>query len=229
MRHFEPPRVSTWLLERLAPRYRRESLVGDLREQVHRGRSVWWYRRQVVGTILVGLAADLAAHKLLAVRALALGWSAMYLVYQFIGPLIQQTRMTLFSRWGAALWGESEVLRQLWVYYGLPFILLTCLIFMAIGWMVARLHRRHLPGIVVLFSATLLIPAAFQALETQRLLETELWPGWGWGSFRWALVFHALVSIVAYPLCVLIGGLWNLRTHDGHELRGDPGPALDES
>jgi hypothetical protein len=84
--------------------------------------------------------------------------------------------------------------------------------FAGIGWMVARLHRRHLPGIVVLFSATLLIPATFQALETRRLLETELWPGWGWGSFRWALVFHALVSIVAYPLCVLIGGLWPARS-----------------
>jgi hypothetical protein len=194
--------------------------VGDLREQVHRGRSLWWYRRQVVGTILSGLAADLAAHKLLAFRALAIGWSAMYLVYQFIWPLIQQVRMTLFSRWGSAIWGESEILRQLWVYYGLPFVLLTCLIFMAVGWMVASLHRRHLPGIVVLFSATLLIPATLQVLETRRLLETELWPGWGWGSFRWALVFHTVLSFVAYPLCVLLGGLWNLRTDDGHRTAG---------
>ena len=154
MRNSEPPRLSVWLLERLAPRHRRESLVGDLREQVHGGRSSWWYRRQVIGTILVGLAADVAAHKLLAVRALAIGWSAMFLVYQFVGPLIQETRMTLFRRWGSALWGDSEVLRQLWVYYGLPFVLVTCLIFMAIGWMVAGMHRRHLPGIVIVFSAT---------------------------------------------------------------------------
>ena len=136
MRNSEPPRLSVWLLERLAPRHRRESLVGDLREQVHRGRSLWWYRRQVIGTILVGLAADLAAHKLLAVRALAIGWTAMFLVYQFVGPLIQEMRMTLFSRWGSALWGDSEVLRQLWVYYGLPFVLVGCLIFMALaGWL----------------------------------------------------------------------------------------------
>ena len=224
----EPPRLSAWLLKRLAPRHRRESLVGDLREQVHRGRSAWWYRRQVLGTILVGLTADLAAHKLLAVRALAIGWSAMYLVYQFAGPLIQQLRRTLFSRWGSALWGESEVLRQLWVYYSLPFVLVTCLIFMAIGWMVASLHRRQLPGIVIMFSATLLIPATFQALEIRRLLETELWPGWGWGSFRWALLYQALLSLVAYPLCALVGGLLNLRT-DGQELPGDAAAVLDES
>jgi hypothetical protein len=212
MKASEPPRLSTWLLGRLAPRHRRESLVGDLREQLHRGRSVWWYRRQVIGTILVGLAADVAAHKLLAVRALALGWSAMYLVYQLIGPLIQETRMTLFTRWGSALWGDSELLRQLWVYYGLPFQLVVCFILMAIGWMVAGLHRRRLPGIVIVFSATLLIPATFQALEIRRLLETELWPGWGWGSFRWALLYQALLSFVAYPLCTLIGGLWTAQS-----------------
>src|SRR5262245_10007576 len=189
MRKSEPLWLSTWLLDRLAPRNRRESMVGDLHEQVHRGRSAWWYRRQVVGTIVAGLTADVAAHKLLALRALAIGWSAMYLTIQFAWPLIEQGRRALFRQWGPALWGESEIVRQLWVYYGIPFVLLTCLIFMAIGWMVASLHRR-LPGIVILFAATLLIPAAFQAMETQRLLGTELWPGWAWGSFRWALLFH---------------------------------------
>jgi hypothetical protein len=200
-----------------------------LREQVSRGRSAWWYRRQVFSTIFAGLAADLAAHKLLAVRALAIGWLALYVVYQFAGPLIQETRMTIFRRWGSALWGESEVLRQLWVYYGLPFVLMTCVIFMAIGWMVSRLHRKILPGIVIVLSATLLIPATFQALETRRLLGTELWPGWGWGSFRWALLFHTALALVVYPLCVLIGGLWSVRTDDGNELPADSGAALDES
>jgi hypothetical protein len=221
--------VSTWLLERLAPRHRRESLVGDLREQFHRGRSAWWYRRQVFGTILAGLAANVTTHKLLAVRALAVGWSAMYLVYRFFGPFIQETRMELFRRWGSVLWGDSEVLRQLWVYYGVPFVIVTCVIFMAIGWMVATLHRRQLPGIVVVLSATLLIPAFFQALEIRRLLGTELWPGWGWGSFRWALLYQGLLALAVYPLCVLIGGLWNARIDDGHELAGDSGVALDES
>jgi hypothetical protein len=137
-------------------------------------------------------------------------------------------RLTLLTRWGTALWGDSEVLRQLWVYYSLPFVLVTCLIFMAIGWMVAGLHRRHLPGIIIVFSATLLLPATFQALEIRRLLETELWAGWGWGSFRWALLYQALVSLVAYPLCALAGGLWNLRT-DGPELPDDSAAVLNES
>ena len=81
----------------------------------------------------------------------------------------------------------------------------------------------------IVFSTTLLVPAAFQALETRRLLATELWPGWEWGSFRWALVFHALLSFVAYPLCALVGGLWSLRTDDGHGLAGDTDAAIDVS
>ena len=218
MRSPEPLRLSTWLLGRLAPRHRRESLVGDLHEQMSRGRSAWWYRRQVFGTILAGLTTDVAAHKLLAVRALAIGWSAMYLVNLSATPFIEEARRALFRQWGPALWGESEIVRQLWVYYGLPFVLLTCVIFMAVGWMVATLHRRHLPGIVIVFAATLLIPATFQAMETRRLLGTELWPGWAWGSFRWALLFHTSLSITVYPLCALIGGLWSLRADDGNEL-----------
>ncbi|HZM97062.1 MAG TPA: hypothetical protein VFB92_26755 [Vicinamibacterales bacterium] len=221
MKTSEPPRLSTSLLVRLAPRHRRESLVGDLLEQLRQGRSVWWFRRQVLATILVGLAADVAAHKLLAVRALALGWSAMLVVYLLIGPLIQETRMTLFRRWGSVLWGDSEILRQLWVYYGLPFQLVVCLILMAIGWLVAGLHRRRVPGIVIVFAATLLIPATFQALEIRRLLETELWPGWGWGSFRWALLYQAMLALVAYPLCILIGGLCTARS-DGDALVEGP-------
>ena len=219
MRNSEPLRLSTWLLERLAPRHRRESLVGDLHEQMSRGRSAWWYRRQVFGTILSGLTADIAEHKLLAARALAIGWSAMYLLSQFAWPFIDLARRALFRQWGPTLWGESEIVRRLWVYYGPPFVFVTCVTFMAVGWMVATLHRRHLPGIVIVFSATLLIPAAFQVTETRRLLGTELWPGWGWGSFRWALLFHTSLSIVVYPLCALIGGLWSLRTgNDEKEL-----------
>ena len=45
MKASEPPRVATWLLERLAPRLKRESLLGDLIERYHHGRSAAWYWR----------------------------------------------------------------------------------------------------------------------------------------------------------------------------------------
>jgi hypothetical protein len=182
MSNVEPPRLSAWLLKRLASPHRRESIVGDLHEQFHRGRSHWWYRRQVAGTILSGLKSDFVAHKLHALGALAIGWSATLLAFQFVFPLMERARRALFTSWGASLWGDSEILRQLWVYYGLPLVVATCLIFIVIGWMTARLQRRHAPGVVIVLSATLLMPAAFNGLRIWHMLQTELWPGWGGGG-----------------------------------------------
>jgi hypothetical protein len=58
-----------------------------------------------------------------------------------------------------------------------------------------------------------------RAHPTQQLLQTTLWPGWGWGSFRWALAYHVLLSLVLYPLCVLGAGLWAL-TRQRRSARG---------
>jgi uncharacterized protein involved in exopolysaccharide biosynthesis len=49
-----PPRLADWLLQRLATGRRQQSILGDLHEQYRRGRSVAWYWRQTITTILVG-------------------------------------------------------------------------------------------------------------------------------------------------------------------------------
>ena len=49
-----PPRLADWLLQRLATGRRQQSILGDLHEQYERGRSVAWYWRQTIKTILVG-------------------------------------------------------------------------------------------------------------------------------------------------------------------------------
>jgi hypothetical protein len=46
MRSQQPPRVATWLAQRLVSGPRRESLLGDLIEQYRQGRSRSWYWRQ---------------------------------------------------------------------------------------------------------------------------------------------------------------------------------------
>ena len=57
MRDQQPPRVATWLAQRLVSGPRRESLLGDLIEQYRQGRSGIWDWRQVLAAILVGTAA----------------------------------------------------------------------------------------------------------------------------------------------------------------------------
>jgi hypothetical protein len=48
-----PPRVATWLLQRLAAGWHSESLEGDLIEQYAQGRSCLWYWRQVAMAIVL--------------------------------------------------------------------------------------------------------------------------------------------------------------------------------
>ena len=68
----QPPRIATWLLERLGPR-NGSALLGDLREEWHRGRWRVWYWRQALTAISVNVFRDARVHPLLTVRALALG------------------------------------------------------------------------------------------------------------------------------------------------------------
>src|SRR4051812_18562581 len=77
MKPSQPPRIATWLLKRLASGPERESLIGDLIEQYQRGRSSVWYWRQVLIAIVAGATRDVRDHKVLALRALAIGWGAL--------------------------------------------------------------------------------------------------------------------------------------------------------
>jgi hypothetical protein len=203
MKALEPPRLTTWLLQRLAPRHNRESLIGDLTERYQHGRSAGWYRRQAFMAILVGAGADIRDHKLLAVRALVVCWTALFLVGSFMGVLHQ----SLF-RWAMTPW-KSEILRQAWVYYGMPSVIIMCLAYALTGWMIARLHRDHRAAMVMLCALSQLPGAVRWGWETGRLLRAGLWPFW---DYRLALLFHAATLFIGYPVCILLGGLWDARS-----------------
>jgi hypothetical protein len=50
-----PPRLATWLLTRLGPAFRRESLMGDLLEEYQRDRTRRWYWRQTGAALLISV------------------------------------------------------------------------------------------------------------------------------------------------------------------------------
>jgi hypothetical protein len=202
MKASEPPRFATWVLERFTPRLKRESLIGDLIEQYHNGRSAAWYRRQVLTAVLTGAGADIRDHKLLAVRALAVCWTALFLVASFTGALHQ-----LLFRWAVTPW-KSEILRQAWVYYGMPYVIIMCLAYAATGWLIARLDRDHRTAMVILCALSQLPGAVRWGWETGRLLRAGLWPFW---DYRLALLFQAATLFIGYPVCLLLGGLWDAR------------------
>ena len=83
---------------------------------------------------------------------------------------------------------------------------------MTLGWMLAGLHRRQLPGIVIVFSVTLLSTGYVPGIGDTAYAGNGTLARLGLGSFRWALLYQALLSFVAFPLCLLLGGLWRGRS-----------------
>jgi hypothetical protein len=70
----EPPRAATWLLRHFGCCPNNDCVIGDLDEQFGRGRTRLWYWRQAVLAILVSFFKEISGHKLLAIRALVVGW-----------------------------------------------------------------------------------------------------------------------------------------------------------
>jgi hypothetical protein len=64
----KPPKLATWLLERLTSGYHTDPLAGDLIEEYGRGRSCAWYWRQVLIAILVSTKYTLAPRIIYAAR-----------------------------------------------------------------------------------------------------------------------------------------------------------------
>jgi signal peptidase I len=59
-----PPKLAIWLLERLAPAYRREALAGDVLEAFRHGRSRAWLWREVLRTLSLRLGESLDSRAL---------------------------------------------------------------------------------------------------------------------------------------------------------------------
>jgi hypothetical protein len=116
MRH--PPAFGNWLLEQLASQ---EPLVGDLTEEYARGRSRAWYWKELLVAVLVGGFEDIREHKLVTLRAVAVGWA--FLIF-WIGAF------NLTDWWQTIKSSHDGV-----AYWAIPAVG-----FIANGWVVGRFH-----------------------------------------------------------------------------------------
>ncbi len=130
-----PPRLADWLLRRLASGPKAASLIGDLHEQFQRGRSVAWYWRHAVKSIVVVAAGDLHHQPGAVLHALCAGWGAAALY----DALILSPFWWVLQRF-ALDHNTNRVWNVVFPWSWLPLILIG-------GWMagrvVVRFHRPH--------------------------------------------------------------------------------------
>ena len=183
MKSDRPPVLATRLLDRLVSGPHGDALAGDLVEQYRHGRSGAWCWRQVLAAILAGVGKEVRDHKLLAVRAAAIGL-AFYLLSAF--PII----------WLAQWLANEGLLRYFWSSIWLTYT--ACAVS---GWIVARLHPAHRLAMVCVYATSLLLfewvrwGVRFFIGRATHPITPQL------------LAISVLVVLFARPLLVLLGGL----------------------
>ena len=88
MRSIQPPKLAIWLLQHFGSSTNTESIIGDLNEQYSGSRL--WYLRQAIVAIVVSFFKEVSAYKLIAIRALLMGWTVktawlMFVQIAFMG------------------------------------------------------------------------------------------------------------------------------------------------
>jgi len=174
---------------------RNDALSGDLLEEYNLGRSGAWYWRQVLVAIVVGFGKEVRAHKLLALRAIALGWAANYLfLYSVEIPWWRFLDRVLLAR-GLKLspWWQHYYLYPTWIIYA---------IFAAVsGWVVGRCHRAHRQAMVLIYLVSVqlwLLPEFFR-LTVDVLGDRRFLP----------YLLTWFVEFVFMTVGILLGGLWD--------------------
>jgi hypothetical protein len=206
----QPPRLANWLLRRFASGPKRESLVGDLDEQFARGRSAFWYRRQVLSAILVGVASDVRDHKLFALQS-------VMIMLAIVVPWVESTwalYLRVSEKWVNAWVNSSDVLFELWIPFGGGLCLIWCVGSATSGWVNARLGGNHRSAMVVATALAQIplslwwsAPVWLHAGMISRV-GPKLWvPNYIW----------AVVVLVGMPVCTLLGALLRADSDDAQQ------------
>ena len=159
----------------------------------------------MLAAILVGSVHDLAAHKMLALRTLTIGWALYYL-------------SSFPVTWAGGIaedWLSQQVIlcapASFWCQFWRNQFSVELLIYVAAavsGGIVARLHRKYWVSMLSLYAASVL------------LFECGMisWMGYQSGPpvpiSRCALIV-ANLTVVVRPLSVFVGGVWAVRSDFG--------------
>lgn len=195
MRSPKPPRVATWLLEHFRSGSGNDCITGDLMEAYERGRSRGWYWKQVLTAIAVSFCQEIMAHPVLALRAIAIGEAGNFLYsYGFVKYVLVPVSKLFLPQYYKL---QTNPLALIW------WTLWTVVGFATTGWIVARLHRSHRTGMVLAFTASVLVFRLrmlpwMGSLAADTLTNSRFLP----------YLLTDMQAFILPPLAILFGGLW---------------------
>jgi hypothetical protein len=206
-----PPAFAAWLLCTFGAGSTTDDLLGDLTEEYAAGRSYLWFWWQVLAAIPISLMNEVRAHPVLTLRAIGIGWLAMFLLNvggSFVQEVIEVSGYPYLRievpayRMVSGVWMFVGMIpMNTWYYFYGPasFVRIIFAAYLA-GWLVARCHSRLRSSAVLAFAVFVIVQTIY-AYSVRPTLPPEvlrLWFSAGW--VRWT---HILAPLVA----LLLGGL----------------------
>jgi hypothetical protein len=190
--HSRPPKLATFLLERLAGG--EPILLGDLEEEYRSGRSRWWYWREALHVVVWSLVGAIRRHPIQFLRAIA--------------GLVIANGVAGFALSASAPFLSSLVMRRMpgWIYgpyqvYTLAWIALTLPITTVAAWSMARLHPNvRVPATLVVVMWSVLNITGDAELH-------RLWQNMPEPRFVPYLLRHVL-GILMWLAAMVVGGMF---------------------
>lgn len=187
-------RFSTSLFDRLGIE---AALIGDLLEERAGGRSAFWYWREVLAAVASHAAHSLYRHKLLALRAMATGFAANYVIWSLLSKLLQP--LPPWKPYSSLWWAAS-----------FTYILLTETL---TGWIVARTHREAPVPMVCAFALfmTLWLFATGFDFTYARMLVIDSLDQPRFRPYLAGFLFRFLAPLLVIVVSLVLGGVLGAR------------------
>jgi len=154
------PALATWLLERFGVKWQNEALIGDLAEEYQAGKSAAWYWWQTLVAIALAVPRDIRQHKLLALRAIAIGWILARAFGWFFGDMTTHLPPWIMNHWSPPAQFVFGPIMVPWSLLKLALIGWMLLKLVLIGWLVARTHRAQAAAMVLIFATSRILYAS---------------------------------------------------------------------
>jgi hypothetical protein len=196
-----PSPLATWVARHVIAD---EALVGDLLQELDRGRGALWFCRQLsIAAAMAGLRL-VREHKVLALRAMVAGWAVIWIGTTLGGAWLSHViRGWVLHQLVAAASNQAfrpptvPYLWGLWILDLMAYLPIAAVYVLA-GWIVGRLHRAH-GALTVAFALVVLLKAFIQA-TVRAAAPVAVNP-----------VLFVTVWTLLPTFSVMLGGTWALK------------------